>query len=80
MPLNRAVKLFSAQPLASLVMAALFVLMGVALPAGWIPASAIRHYFPGYEWVMAAICCGVAAFFVYCWLVGVRRENKPPRQ
>ena len=76
MPLNRAVKLFSAQPLASLLMAALFVLIGVALPAGWIPDSTVRRYFPGHEWVMAALCCSVAVFFGYCWLVGIRDQKK----
>ena len=76
MRLARAIRLFSAQPWANLFLAALLLLMGVAFLAGWVPSSSVRRYFPGHEWVMAAICSVVAALLIYCWLVGIRNRNK----
>ena len=75
MQLTPAIKLFSAQPWACVFLAVLFVLIGLALPAGWVPASSVRRYFPGHEWVMAAICWFIAGFFAYCALVGWRGKN-----
>ncbi len=80
MQLATTIKLFSAQPLACVFMAVLFVLMGVALPAGWIPPSSVRRYLPGHEWVMAALCIAAASFFVYCLLVGVRARKKESKK
>jgi len=76
MQLARTIRLLSAQPWACVFLATLFALVGVAFAAGWVPVSSVRRYLPGHEWIMAAICGVVAAFFAYCALTGLRSRNK----
>lgn len=76
MKLPTVVNTFSPQPWLSLLLALLVMLMAFLFLSGWIPSA--RKYFPGHEWVMAAICAGLALFFVVCAVIGFReRRNRP---
>ncbi|MEO8156662.1 MAG: hypothetical protein ABI648_02620 [Betaproteobacteria bacterium] len=76
MPRSRALEIFSQNPTACLVLAALLVVVAILFPSGWIPASAIPRYFPGHEWFMAALCLILAAFFAWCAVAGLRWRGK----
>jgi hypothetical protein len=56
---------FAQRPRASLVLALALVTIGVVFAAGLVPTSPNHVYFPGHEWVMAALAWGLAAFVVW---------------
>ena len=66
MPNFKSVALFSSRPLSSAVLALLLLVMGVVMLSGLVPISPNRKYFPGHEWLLAAVCWVLALFFGYC--------------
>ena len=76
----RAVERFSKHPWACLVLATLLVVIGVLFPSGWVPTSPNRPYFPGHEWVMAALCLASGAFFAYCAIAGLGKRSAGPER
>lgn len=71
----RLVEQFSQCPRACLVLAALFLVIGVLFANDWIGTSLNRPYFPAHEWVMTALCLASGAFFVYCAVDGLRKRR-----
>jgi bacteriorhodopsin len=73
---SKSIKLFSARPRSSAVLAVLLLIMGLVFFSGLVPTSPNHKYFPGHEWFMAIACWALAMFFSYCAAKG----RKPKRQ
>lgn len=71
---SKSVALFSSRPLASAVLAVLFLIVGLAFVSGLVPTSPNHKYFPGHEWLLAIVCWALALFVGYCAVKG--REPK----
>jgi hypothetical protein len=50
----------------------LLVVLGAVATSGLVPASSSRTYFVGHEWLLAAVCWLMAAFFTFCAIKGWR--------
>lgn len=74
--MHRATKLFSPRPWSSLVLAILMLCLGLVFVSGWVPSSVVPRYFPGHEWIMAALCLVMALFFGYCARLGLGGEGQ----
>ena len=72
--LGQSMAEFKADPVKSLVLACLMVVIGALAVTDWIPASSSRVYFHSQEWVLAGLCWAAAAFFIFC---SVRGRRKP---
>lgn len=80
MSLPNTLGLFTARPLSSLVLALLLVLLGVVAVSGLVPASGNRTYFSGHEWLLAAVCWLMSAFFTFCAIKGWRLSARIARE
>ena len=78
--LSNTLDLFIARPLSSLVLALLLVSLGVVAVSGLVPASGNRTYFAGHEWLLAAVCWLMAAFFTFCAIKGWRLSAHQTRK
>ena len=77
MKLHRPIKPFAEHPAASIVLALLLILLGLAFACGWIPDSPHRRYFPGHQWVMAVLAWLLALFFAFCAYLGFKKKGPP---
>ncbi len=73
---SKTLDLFTSRPLSSLVLALLMVLLGVVAVSGIVPASDIRRYFAGHEWLLAAVCWLMAAIFTFSAIKGWRLSER----
>ena len=71
-----AIKLFSQRPISTALLAIVVAGLGFVFVIGWVPDSPNRRYFPGHEWLIAAICWGLALFFGYCCYLGFRDRRE----
>ncbi len=69
-----AIETFSARTGASLLLAALALVIGGVFASGLLPNS--QKYIPGHEWYMVAVCSVGAAFFTYCAVLRIRRRRE----
>ena len=76
MDLQRASQPFVDRPKTSAVLALLLVAIGLAFACGWIPESPNRRYFPGHQWLMAALNWLTALFFLVCSFIGFKKKNQ----
>jgi hypothetical protein len=70
---QRAIDAFSVRPWASLFLAVLVLAIGVLFMNGNLPKP--QKYVADHERYMAALCFAGAAFFIYCFVRGIRRRH-----